>query len=177
MLVGLSVWIACFFTREAFSRNQISYALDLHDGDKDMYKQINKYLKKRPFMVDERVGLCGACESACESEPSKRFRVLRHHPARMSWHWPLCKTTYYFTSTIRTTLHYLALPLLLSIAAGPFSNRSKYAYLSVSPKRSRDAQRPHSSNRNRAAGHQPPRPSRAGQRITTTLGQAEKIYT
>lgn len=42
-------------------------------------------------MVDERVGLCGACESACESEPSKRFRVLRHHSARMSWHWPLCK--------------------------------------------------------------------------------------
>lgn len=42
-------------------------------------------------MVDERVGLCGACESACESEPSKRFRVLRHHPARMSWHWPLCE--------------------------------------------------------------------------------------
>lgn len=42
-------------------------------------------------MVDERVGLCGACESACESEPSKRFRVLRHHPARMSWHWALCK--------------------------------------------------------------------------------------
>lgn len=41
---------------------------------------------------------------------------------------------YYFTclcSTSRTILHYLVLPLLLSITAGPFLNRSKYACLAM----------------------------------------------